>query len=240
MYRFTHLMTVCLSVLIAACIADTADPAIDEALTEVEGGKADEVGDYRHYLLWADPSADDRFWMARAGGGALRCPDDVVRETCEVTSLDVVPTSGLRANPDTVFDELHDHAMIARGRLIRTVDDRVYLRASALTRGLTVVTPTASCYRLRAAGTCSSTSEPCYPYNLERLDSTTVEHPQVLFFDNVDPTPDFWGQPTPAVQEQIDRALVLAQSRPVYTCGELDRRDTGDLWWANQVFAPAR
>lgn len=215
--------------LLAACAAAPADD-VDDAVDGAEADKADSTGAYRHYLLWAEPSDGTR-WLARAGGGSLRCPDDVVREACEVTSADFLPTLGLDATPDVVFDELERHAMIARGRLIRTDEGRVYLRASALTRGLTEVTPSGACYRIRSATPGA--------YALELLDHATVEQPQVLFFDEVDPTPDFWGQSTPDVQAQLDAALELAATRPVYTCGALDRRDTGDLWWANQVFAPA-
>lgn len=226
-----------------ACATDPEPLDTDEPLDWTEADKADTTGAYRHYLLAADPDTEGErtIWMSRAGGGTLRCPDDVVRERCEVTAYDFLPTLALRENPEAVFAELLDRAMIARGRLVRTDDGRVYLRASTLTRGLTSVAPWGACYRLRARtteGNCPDDGSACVAYDLEQLDKTVVESPQVLFFDDVDPTPDFWGQPTPEVQALIDEALAVARTNAVYACGSVDRRDTGDLFWANQVFAP--
>jgi hypothetical protein len=222
----------CLSALLVSACAVAPGDEVDEPLTETDAGKADEIGDYRHYLLWAEPSEDGTGprHLARAGGGSLRCPDGVIREVCDIEAFDFLPTLGLRESPDAVFDELAEHAMISRGRLVRT-DTRVYLRASALTRGITGVEPAGTCYRIRPR-----TEDPFF--DLEQLDTDVTEATPVLFFDNVDPSPDFWGQPTAAVQARIDAALELARTRPVFTCGEMDRRDTGDLYWASQVFAP--
>ena len=89
--------------------------------------------------------------------------------------------------------------------------------------------PGTICFRLAPAA---------HTHSITKLDTSTITKVQTLYWDYVDPTPDFWGQPTPAVQAQIDAALALSGTRPVYTCGSIDKRDTGDLYWAEQVFAP--
>ncbi|HEY5933403.1 MAG TPA: hypothetical protein VIU61_02135 [Kofleriaceae bacterium] len=229
--------------ILAACVSDSTELDIDEPVDEADAGKADTVGEYRHYVLWAAPGTEspDARWIARAGGGKLRCPDDEIREACELDIWDFVPTPGLDVSPEVVFDELGERAMIARGRLVRG-EDRVHLRASALTRAVTEVTPPSPCFRLRAvdrAGNCpADPDERCVSYALEQLDTTIRELPKTVFFDDVDPTPDSWGQPTPAVQALIDDGLATARTRPVYSCGRMDRRDTGDLYWGHQLFVP--
>lgn len=228
----TNLRLVLLALALPACMSDEISD-LDEAITEDEVGKADEVQAYKHYLLVAGDPGDvgTGRYLVRAGGGRLRCPDDVVRDRCEITDYDLVMTSGLDEVPGVLIDELETTPMIARGRLVRTDDDRVYLRMSALTRGITTVVPSGvACYRVVPSGSS---------YVLAKLDAPSIiVKPRTLYFDDVDPTPDFWGQPTPAVQADIDDALAMSASRPVYTCAALDKRDSGMLVWAQQVFAP--
>jgi hypothetical protein len=230
--RMTTLRLLATIFALTACV--TEEPTdVDDAITEDEAGKADEVQAYKHYLIVAGWQGDELTgrYLLRAGGGKLRCPDDVVRERCEITDYDLVPTLGLDESPTVILDEIEDHPMIARGRLVRTDDDRVYLRMSALTRGLTTVQPSSptTCFRLTPAA---------HTHTITKLDTSTVVKVQTLYWDYVDPTPDFWGQPTPAVQAKIDAALAVSGTRPVYTCGSIDKRETGDLYWAEQVFAP--
>jgi len=232
--RMTNLnLLALLALTISGCVTDDAAPDIDDAISEDEAGKADEVQAYKHYVLVAGEPGDEGTgrYLARAGGGKLRCPDDVVRERCEITDYDLVPTAGLHEVPGVLVDEVEDHAMILRGRLVRTDDDRVYLRMSAVTRGLTTVQPSpgVTCFRIKPSG----------PYfTISKIETSTTVPTQTLYWDYVDPTPDFWGQPTPAVQAKIDAALAVSGTRPVYTCGSIDKRDSGDLFWAEQVFAP--
>lgn len=219
-------------VLVSACVTDEPSD-LDDAITEDEAGKADEVQAYKHYVLVTGEPGDEGTgkYLVRAGGGKLRCPNDVVAERCEISDYDLVPTLGLAEVPGVIIDEIEDHAMIVRGRLVRTADQRVYLRMSALTRGLTTVQPSigTTCFRLTPSA---------HTHVLTKLDTTTTVKTQTLYWDYVDPTPDFWGQPTPAVQAKIDAALAVSGTRPVYTCGTLDKRESGTLYWAEQVFAP--
>jgi len=213
----------CLFLLAFSACVDTAET--DEPIDEADVAKADTAGAYRHYLLAIDPDHPDYRLLSRANGSTLRCPETgEVAEHCSITEQDLQLTT--HDALDVVIDELEDHPIIARGRMVRTTDGRIYLRASALTRGITSVVPTGLCYRISASG------------QLAKLDSSVVEKSQALEFDYVDPTPDFWGQPTPAVQAKIDAGLALAATRPVYTCGDMDRRDTGNLFWAQQLFVP--
>src|SRR5687768_130658 len=106
-----------------ACVDEppSSDDDIDDAIGEDELGKTDSAGAYRHYLLWADPTDDNeagKRYLARAGGGSLRCPDEVVRDVCELTLEDLVPATGSKIDPNIVFDELADHAVIVRGRMV--------------------------------------------------------------------------------------------------------------------------
>ena len=219
-------------VLVSGCVTDEPSD-LDDAITEDEAGKADEVQAYKHYVLVTGELGDAGTgkYLVRAGGGKLRCPNDVVAERCEISDYDLVPTLGLDESPLAVLDEIEDHAMIVRGRLVRTDDQRVYLRMSAITRGLTSVQPSpgVTCFRIKPSG----------PYfTISKIEASTIVKTQTLYWDYVDPTPDFWGQPTPAVQAKIDAALAVSGTRPVYTCGTLDKRDSGTLFWAEQVFAP--
>ncbi len=226
----TTLRLLLLALVLPSCI--DSDDDVDDAITEDELGKADQVQAYKHYLLVSGEPGEQGTgrYLTRAGGGKLRCPDDVVRERCEISDFDLVATPGLHEEPGVVVDELETTPMIARGRLVRTAD-RVYLKMSSLTRGITTVMPSGvGCYRIVPSGNY---------YVLAKLDApSTIVKPQTLYFDDVDPTPDFWGQPTPAVQADIDAALEQATTRPVYTCAGLDKRDSGMLVWAQQVFAP--
>lgn len=217
----------------SACVTadDTVD--VDEPVDDMELGKEDSAP-LRHYLLTASVPAGEvgMRTLSRAGGGTLRCMDEVVREACAVSEYDLVPNASLGVYPLELIDELEDHPVIARGRLVR-VDGRVVLKISAVTRGITSVIPIAApCYRLRPLTGND--------HRFELLDSAVSEVNRQLYFDDVDPTPDFWNQPTPYVQAKIDDALELARTRPVYTCGYFDRRDTGDLYWGQQLFAPRR
>lgn len=217
----------CLFLLLplTACL-DASD--VDEPIDDADVAKADSVGAYRHYLLAHDPAHPDYRLLSRAGGGTLRCPQtgDVATQ-CSISQDDLQLTT--HDSLDVVYDELGDHPILARGRMVRASDGRIYLRASALTRGITSVVPTGLCYRITVIDGVD---------RLAKLDSTLVEKKAGFEFDDVDPTPDFWGQPTPAVQAKIDAGLALAATRPVYTCGDVDRRDTGNLFWAQQLFVP--
>lgn len=217
----------------SACVTaeDTVD--VDEPVDDTEPGK-DDSSALRHYLLTANvPVGEvDMRSLSRAGGGTLRCMDEVVRDACAVTDLDLVPAVSLGISSGELLDELEDHPVIVRGRLAR-IDGRIVLRISAVTRGITRVIPSAApCYRLRPLTGLE--------HRFELLDSTTSEVNQRLYFDDVDPTPDLWSQATPYVQAKIDGALELARTRPVYTCGYFDRQPTGDLFWGQQLFAPRR
>ena len=252
---FTLIATLGLAMTATACLADEpSEDDIDDALdaSELDDGKADGSSS-RHYLLWHRPGVELYFAaFGRAGGGRLRCPDGEVREYCEIEGSDLrlgpaVAGAGEQGASDLVIDELNDRSMIARGRLIRE-GDRVYLHATALTRSITEVMPQAPCYRIRPVtteGNCPAGSEPfCYINNFEKLDTPIVRKVQHIYLDDADPTPDFWGQPTPLVQKKIDDGLLAARTRPVYTCGGMENRGTEaspDLWfWGMQLFVPGQ
>ena len=228
-----------LLVLVAACTATEVDDAID-----AEEGKADSIS--RHYLLWAASSQHPGTlgYYARAGGGELRCPDGEIRERCELSAEDLELSSRFSATTSAqVIDELEDHSIIARGRIVQS-GDRIYLYATALTRGITSVVPTTPCYRIQplsTAGNCPVGSEPfCYQNEFTQLDTSDVTLVEHIYLDGADPTPDFWDQATPAVQAKIDAGLLLARSRPVYTCGEIEERAADDHWfWGSQLFVPS-
>jgi hypothetical protein len=224
---------------------DDADPIDDaiEATAFADEGKADSI--VRHYLLWDVAETSEpgiRGYYRRAGGGKLRCPDNAIRERCTFDSSDIQLSSIFASTPEQIVDELEVQPMIARGRLVVS-DGRVQLRITGLTRAITSVVPTATCYRIRpltTAGNCPVGSEPfCFDNEFQRLDTSTTDIVGYMSFDEVDPTPDFWGQPTPAVQAKIDDALLLARARPVYTCGFLGGTDPEHKsYTGQQLFAP--
>jgi hypothetical protein len=217
-----------LLVTATACIDEATEP-FDDAVADTDG-KAD-AADARHYLLTSErvPGDPEARTLRRAGGGKLRCPDGEVAEACAIVDFETTP--GLSATAAVLLDEVEDHPIILRGRIVKRADERIVLRVSAATRGITSVDPTPSiCYRLRPTTGLH--------YRFERLDTAETIESWHLYFDDVDPTPDFWGQPTPAVQAKIDDALRLAATRPVYSCGGFETRE-GEAWfWGSQVFAP--
>lgn len=215
---------------LTACVTEAPEPEVDEAISEEDAGKADEVQAYKHYLLYADERGPK---LVRAHGGALRCPDDVVREVCEIDQYAISPTAGFTTPTDVLIDELEQHPVIIRGRLVRVSStDTVHLRASTLHRGLTSVVPfVPTCYRMKKVDGIET--------EFTRLDGSKVTTAQVTYFDDVDPTPDYWGQPTPAVQAQLDEAVEQSKTRTVFACGTVEAAsyyNPNTSFWASQVF----
>ena len=224
MHRFA------LIALLAACATDPADD-FDDAVAD--DGKADSVS--RHYLLTNAPFPDesDALTLTRAGGGKLRCPNGEVADACPMYVGDLETTPGLSTTADVLRDEALDHAIVLRGRIVKLADDRIVMRATAATHAITTVLPYGTCYRVRP------TAQPIV-HRFERLDTTEVVTTGHIYLDDADPTPDFWGQPTPAVQAKIDDGFRVAATRPVYTCGGFETRDDGPWFLGSQLFVPAR
>ena len=215
---------------LTACATTDEPTDFDDAVADP--GKADAL-DARHYVLTNAPfeGEPEARTLVRAGGGKLRCPNGDVAETCAVNPGDLETTPGLSTTAEVVLDEAADHAIVLRGRIVRLADGRYVMRASAATHAITTVLPYGSCYRIRP------TAQPIV-MRFERLDSSEVVESGHIYLDDADPTPDFWGQPTPAVQAKIDNGFRVAATRPVYVCGGFEDRGGEPWFWGGQMFVP--
>ncbi|HEY4179542.1 MAG TPA: hypothetical protein VGM90_22030 [Kofleriaceae bacterium] len=227
---------------VTACMSaagdDGSDTDVDDAISDA--GKTDQVQALKHYVLFMRDSAT---YVVRANGGAMRCEDNTLAEQCKIDFIGLVGPGGIGGSREAMIDELNDHPLLVSGHLAKvTADPTIYLRASSVTPALTSVVPPvgpdhpdttipASCYQLRQQADAS--------IKYTRVDGTKMTLASVTEFDAVDPTPDDWGQPTPAVQAQIDKALAASKTHTVYACGFLDFRTDVHQWWfdASQVFA---
>src|SRR5689334_12772682 len=115
----------------AACVTTEAPVDVDEPIDDAEPGK-DDSAPLRHYLLTAHVPIGElgARTLSRAGGGTMRCMDEVVRESCAVTAEDVIAAASLGIASEVLLDEIEEHPVIARGHLVR-IDGRVVLRISA-------------------------------------------------------------------------------------------------------------
>jgi hypothetical protein len=229
---------------VQATVANEAADGDDDLVAADTVGKADGPA-LHHYVVWSVRSAASVLprYLRRAGGGRLHCADGTLSATCVIDSDFIAPTAAVSAESAVIFDELEDHPMILEGRLVK-VDGRVQLKTTQLRRGLSSnVSEASACYRVSPLSTpeaCSVDGDPaCFAYRYEQLDSSHVQEAQDLYLDNIDPTPDEFGQATPAVQAKIDTALRLSRTQIVFGCGTFDEPNKGLIAFeGEQLFIP--